>query len=439
MNGGHPTGLHSPDSIGLYVHIPYCVSKCPYCDFNSYAISDPGTGSRRTAPLEEKAYTAALLQELEHYAAKPEWQNRLCHSIFFGGGTPSLFSAEAIAVILNSLTKLAACTADCEITLETNPGTVAEALGLAKLQDFRHAGVNRISFGAQSFSPEKLKTLGRLHSVSDIKQSFENARVAGFENINLDLIFGVPGETAQTWQSDLDEALRFSPEHLSAYCLTIEPGTEFDTQQRKGVFKELPDSLQAELFEHTQTTLSRAGYEQYEISNYAKPGKACRHNVGYWDWSDYLSLGAGAHSFVKHHPRLDSGHPQNAFLAAPSATTIGQRWSNIPKPAHYVERANAGGDCSQRREEINSVQAELEYLLCRVRTAAGIDESEFRSLFGSTFCEKYAAQIAPLIAEQLLRSTPSRTAVTPRGFLFVDEILLRLSELADLPSTKLAN
>ena len=406
------TAAHSRSSqrsIALYVHIPYCLEKCPYCDFNSYGIDERASG--RKAELQEEQYCRALLKELSHYGSQSAWQQRDCHSIFFGGGTPSLFSVQSIEAILKAIGRTFSVKENAEITLEANPGTISERLGHEKLHGFREAGVNRISLGAQSFQPEKLKTLGRWHSASDTHESVENIRKAGFSNFNLDLMFGVPGETESDWQSDLHTAIELRPTHIASYGLTIEPGTEFAIRVRKGVMQAPDDGIQANFYREAQRTLDSAGYAQYEISNFASPTHQCRHNLSYWCWEEYLGLGAGAHSFLK------LGH--NKAGSEP----VAQRWSNIPKPSHYISRAELQGDCSQRREDIDRKLAENEFLLCGLRTKCGIAAEAYADNFQSSLFEQYAQVIDLLVKENMLLLDQGNVSLTEKGFLFADSVL----------------
>jgi oxygen-independent coproporphyrinogen III oxidase len=406
-------------NIAIYIHIPYCISKCPYCDFNSYAISKDKP-TNRTAELEEERYTRALLSELTFYVKdspyKENLKNRFCHSIFFGGGTPSLFSANSIGTIIAEIKNNFQTNKNLEVTLEANPGTISEQLDLNKLIAFRAAGVNRISMGVQSFNQEKLNFLGRWHNKDCIYSSITNIKDSGFKNFNLDLIFGTKQDTPEIWKNDLLEALSFSPTHISVYGLTIEPGTEFDKLFKKNRLKTQTDETQAQQYTLTQDILLSSGYEQYEISNFSKPGFNCLHNTSYWIWLDYLSLGAGAHSFLKNQAAISTNLEQAS------------RWSNIPKPSHYIERALQGGNCAQRIETIDKKQAEIEYIMCRIRTSLGINHKEFERLFDLSFPDKYRDEIKELLKENLLHSTTEQTNLTKKGFLFGDFVLGALAK-----------
>ncbi|MHB8536064.1 MAG: radical SAM family heme chaperone HemW [Sulfuricaulis sp.] len=265
--------------LSLYVHIPWCVRKCPYCDFNSHAAREK---------IPEQQYVDALLRDLEQDL--PRAWGRTVHSIFIGGGTPSLFSPAAIDRLLSALRARLPLDQDVEITLEANPGTVE----LERFKGFREAGVNRLSIGVQSFEPEKLKALGRVHGREEALHAAEAARAAGFDNFNLDLMFGLPQQTPDEALADIRTAIGLQPSHLSVYQLTLEPNTLFHAQPPA-----LPDDDSAwEMQNRLQAELAAADYRQYEISAYAKPGYECRHNLNYWTFGDYLGIGAGAHAKI---------------------------------------------------------------------------------------------------------------------------------------------
>lgn len=381
--------------FGLYIHIPYCVQKCPYCDFNSYAVGNSGTA-------DEARYTSAVLAELKLHARSAEWQTRECSSIFFGGGTPSLFSAKSIGEILETIRAQFKCVADVECTLEANPGTLQEQLGADKLREFRQCGVNRISTGAQSFSARKLQALGRIHSPSDTATAVRSIVAAGFRNFNLDLIFGVQGETLEEWETDLIQALSFEPPHISAYSLTIESGTEFGRRARKGEILCADENIGADLFRLTAERLIVAGRARYEVSNFAKAGSECRHNLNYWRGNDYIGVGAGAHGFCGAQHR---------------------RWVNFPKPLHYIEAIEAGKFGIQREEDITAEQRELEYLFLRLRTVEGLNCYEFEREFHASFKERYDSPLDQFVNSGFLEMHDERIAVSETGFLFLDTIL----------------
>ena len=307
--------------FSLYIHIPYCHSKCPYCDFNSHAASN----------WPEQAYTEALITEMQARAAEPEWRGHRVKTIFFGGGTPSLFAPRSIGALIEATETAFGVESSAEVTLEANPGTVDDE----KLAGFRAAGVNRISFGAQSFNPAILKFLGRLHSAEDTRAAARAARRGGFARLNLDLIFAVPGQTTADVLHDIEEVVALEPDHISAYNLTFEEGTVFFAERKHGLIRELSNDDQAAIFSTVREEIPRRGFPMYEISNYAAPGHEARHNLTYWRAESYLGLGAGAHSFAQDVVEDAAG---------------GRRWWNEKAPSRYIERvlinqiAEVGGE-----------------------------------------------------------------------------------------------
>ncbi len=265
--------------LSLYVHIPWCVRKCPYCDFNSHATPNA---------IPEELYVSTVLRDLEEQTLKP--QDRPLTSIFFGGGTPSLFTPQAIEKILLGIRNHFCFAEDIEITLEANPGTVDEE----RFSGFRQAGINRLSIGVQSLQNEKLQTLGRIHNRDYALRAIEAAHKAGFTNFNVDLMHGLPGQSVEEALNDLRDAIACNPPHLSWYQLTIEPNTLFHHQPPTLP----PDDTLWEIQEQGKLILQQAGLRQYEISAYAKPGHLCRHNINYWEFGDYVGIGAGAHGKI---------------------------------------------------------------------------------------------------------------------------------------------
>lgn len=272
-------------TAALYIHIPFCDIRCGYCDF--YTVTH-----RHVQIL---PYLTALKKEVDFYSSQAEIQALQFETIFFGGGTPSLLTPQQISDLLEYFySKLNFVASKLEITVETNPNTV----DLQKLYDFKSVGVNRLSIGFQSFEQGELEFLDRDHSAKEAVHCFRNARKAGFENISLDLIFGLPGQKLKAWGNNLEKAIALEPDHISAYNLTFEQGTPLTTQLQKGKFKTAPEERQGEMQMQAIEFLEKKGLQQYEISNYARPGFECLHNQKYWDYSSYLGLGASAHSFI---------------------------------------------------------------------------------------------------------------------------------------------
>lgn len=383
--------------FSLYLHIPYCFHKCPYCDFNTYAVSQ--------AP--EREYTEALLAELDYRASRPEWRARPVQSIFFGGGTPSLFAPETIARILRTIRQKFPLTAAVEISLEANPGTVS----FESLAGYREAGINRLSFGAQSFNPATLKTLGRIHTPEQVEAAFAAARGAGITNLSLDLIFGVPEQRLTDVKADVEAALALSPVHLSAYSLTFEKGTPFYAAMKRGALTATPDSAVAEMMEMLCEVLPTHGLRRYEVSNFAWPGFEARHNLAYWNGDDYIGLGAGAHSFLR------------APAASIPASAAGMRWSNYALPKKYIEAACSQGIAEGWRETLTYESAVFEVFFLGLRKVEGISLPRFEHTFGLTVEELYPGVLESLVDAELASVSSERFALTERGLMLTDSVL----------------
>jgi oxygen-independent coproporphyrinogen-3 oxidase len=371
----------------VYIHIPYCDSKCPYCDFNSHAV--------KRWPEDE--YAAALIAELRFYAERDPWRGAAVDNIFLGGGTPSLFAPRTIAALLGEVDRLWPGGRG-EVTMEANPGTTTEA----KLSGFCDAGVGRISFGVQSFNDEMLRRLGRIHDAAQAADAIVQARRAGFENLNLDLIFAVPGQTVAEWEADLHRAVELGPDHISAYNLTFEDGTAFTAQRDRGLIESLPEEVEVAMFSRAREILAAAGYEHYEISNYARPGRACRHNLNYWKGGEYLGVGAGAHSFA-HNPGR------------------GRRWSNERGPQAYIEAIRRGGEACVFEESLDERQARGEFVFLSLRCLAGFDDSEFSRRFDVEFDDAFPHHHS-LLRDGLLERDGSRWRLTERGLHVADGV-----------------
>jgi oxygen-independent coproporphyrinogen-3 oxidase len=346
--------------LSLYIHIPWCARKCPYCDFNSHE-------ARGAVP--DERYVAALIADLER--ALPEVWGRPVHSVFFGGGTPSLFSAPAIDAILAAVRARVALAPDAEVTLEANPGTVEAG----KFRGFRAAGINRLSLGIQSFDPRHLKALGRIHDGGEARRAIEIA-LRNFENVNLDLMYGLPGQTVDEARADIEGALEFAPRHLSCYHLTIEPNTWFHRFPPK-----LPDDdTTAAMQDAIEARLADAGYDHYETSAFAKavtrhaacpePGEGsllttdarCRHNLNYWMFGDYLGVGAGAHGKLSFPGRI-------------------VRQARIKHPERYIAAAEAG-DPIQEQRDVRSEEIPFEFMMNALRLNAGFPAALFEECTG---------------------------------------------------------
>ncbi|HVA78009.1 MAG TPA: radical SAM family heme chaperone HemW [Candidatus Binataceae bacterium] len=377
-------------SFSLYVHIPYCQAKCPYCDFNSYAAS----------AWPEEDYTRALIGEIERRGAQAPFDGEMLRTIFFGGGTPSLFAPESIGRILDAANRRFGIERDAEITLEANPGTVDSA----KLAGIRAAGVNRLSFGAQSFNDRTLKFLGRIHNAEDTRIAARLAHRAGFTRLNLDLIFAVPGQTIADVKNDIAEAAALEPDHISAYNLTFEEGTAFFAEMKRGRITPLLSDEQAAMYSLVREEIPRRGYPMYEISNYARPGSEARHNLTYWRAQSYLGAGAGAHGFAL---------GQNDY---------GRRWWNERAPGKFIEATLRDGLPEAGAETIDAATGASEFVFLNLRLRAGFRLADFRARFGRGFDDIFGARAARLFEGGLLERADGNIRLTDRGLELADSI-----------------
>jgi oxygen-independent coproporphyrinogen-3 oxidase len=379
----------------LYLHIPFCEHKCIYCDF--YSLAPAESGDTHTSLV--NGFLSALETEIQLRADDNRFHEPI-ETIFFGGGTPSLLHPSEIEKILNLLASRFSIQTNTEITLETNPGTV----DIQKLKAFSSAGVNRISMGIQSFFDDDLRFLTRIHTASEAKQCVGDAYAAGFNNVSFDLIFSLPGQSLMRWKSNLEQALELQPTHISCYSLIVEPETPlFNMVQAKQVTL-LDADTDAELYEFTIDFLTSHGFEQYEVSNYAlpaalgKPSFKCRHNINYWNHSNYLSFGPSAHSFWKH-----------------------ERWWNISNIAAYIEQLNkhilplAGG------EHLTETKLMEETIFLGLRSE-GIDIEQFRQRFAHDLLKENSSIIDELIQQGRVRVDNGRLRLTAKGYLVCDEI-----------------
>ncbi len=376
-------------AFSLYLHIPYCQAKCPYCDFNSHAASS----------WPEAEYTHALIAEMQERSREPAWNGQRIKTIFFGGGTPSLFDPRSIAQLVETADRIFGIETGAEVTLEANPGTIDQN----KVNGFRSAGINRMSFGAQSFNPAILQFLGRIHSAEQISEAARMAHRAGFARLNLDLIFAVPGQTPEGLLYDIEQVTALEPDHVSAYNLTFEEGTVFFADRKRGRIQALPDEVQAAMFATVREELPRRGFPMYEISNYAQPGHEARHNLTYWRAESYLGLGAGAHSFAR------SG-------------TGGRRWWNERTPSRYVEAASKAGSAEVGSELIDERTAMSEFVFLHLRLRAGFAQSAFRDRFGRNFLDVFASPGRNLIDAGLLIAAEDRIFLSDRGLELADSV-----------------
>ncbi len=382
--------------LSLYVHIPFCIHKCGYCDFNSYALEtlqEKGHVGENWA----SAYADAAICEIESRARRLGLAGCRVETVFFGGGTPSLFPAAETARILGAVRENFDLRPEAEITLEANPG----AADTGRFAALREAGVNRISIGVQSFDDECLRRLDRIHTGEEAREAFRSARRAGFGNISIDLMFGTPFQTLDRAAADLESALELGPEHLSAYELTIEEGTNFGALHSRGELNGLPDEDTAlAMWEMRDRMLSAAGYERYEISNFARPGYRCRHNMNYWKRGDYLGVGAGAHSLIG-----------------------GRRIWNHARPDHYAEKA---GDPTAGEEDVrNEKKAIGESLMLGLRLKEGLSLDDVAGSCGADPEEEYGSVFSDLIGNGLIERENRTLRLTPRGTMLANQVLAR--------------
>ncbi len=378
--------------LGVYVHIPYCLTKCPYCDFNSY-------GTNGNFP--ENDYIRALEREIESFGSIIE--GREISTVFFGGGTPSLFKTRSVGVIMEKLASIASFSPKVEVSLEVNPRSADRE----KLVSLMRVGVNRISVGVQSFSQRKLDFYGRHTTPGDCVRALADVRDAGFHNFNIDLIYGSSQESREEFEKDIQTALGFSPAHLSAYCLTIEPGTEFATLRRKGKLSLPDDSVLAGFMRAAREILEAEGYCNYEISNFARVGHECRHNLIYWRCHDYLGVGAGAHSHIR------SG----------GEVGWGRRWSNVRNPELYMKRIWEGASAVASSYDLSRESALEDTFLMGLRLSDGVRIEDIKKRFG---CEPQPRGLEYLESDGFILTDGGRLRLTARGRIFTDELIGRV-------------
>ena len=378
--------------LSLYVHLPWCLKKCPYCDFNSHELRGPAHEPR--AALPEARYLDALCADLE--AALPFVWGRRVHTIFIGGGTPSLFAPESIDRLIADIRARVPLEAGCEITLEANPGTFERD----RFRGYRAAGVTRLSVGVQSFDDRKLALLGRVHDAAQARAAIEEARDA-FDTYNLDLMYALPGQTLAEFDADLAQALAFEPPHLSVYHLTLEPNTVFAKFPPAGADALPDDDTAFEMLDLVSARTLTAGMERYEVSAFARPGHRCAHNLNYWQFGDYLGIGAGAHSKLSFPHRV-------------------VRQTRFREPARYMAQALAGHSVAHD-EEVAREQLPFEFMLNATRLKDGFELARFGERTGLSLTQLQhgldAAERQGLLARDFVRAWP-----TERGFDFLSDL-----------------
>ncbi len=371
--------------LSLYIHIPWCVRKCPYCDFNSHAKQDA---------LPEQQYIDALLEDLNQDLGYVD--NRPVHSIFIGGGTPSLFSAEAYAQLLSGIQQRLTFSRDIEITLEANPGTLEQG----RFAAYRQLGINRLSIGVQSFHAQQLEKLGRIHNEQDALKAIHNARQAGFENFNIDLMHGLSGQTTEAALADLNTAIDAGAPHISWYQLTIEPNTEFYKRPPTLPVEREMNAIQSAGF----ALLESAGFEHYEVSAFARPGRQARHNLNYWQFGDYLALGAGAHG------KISQWSDEGLLIL---------RYQKTRKPEDYLQRSPSR---TSKTQQIAGEDLALEFMMNALRLYSGFTRSLFEQRTDRHWDTIYPT-INALIKKGLLLESSGHYKTSPRGMELLDSVL----------------
>lgn len=364
----------SLERVSIYVHIPFCARRCRYCDFNTYAWR--GSIVRDT------------LEAIRSSIERTEEPTIIVPTIFFGGGTPSFPDPELIVRLLQTIRARFRVTPDAEISIEVNPGTVDRA----RYALLRQAGFNRLSMGVQAFDDQLLNKLGRIHTANEALRSYETAREAGFENINIDLMFALPDQTLSQWQNTLRTAIRLQPEHISCYALTIEPGTPFFRMHQQGLLNLPDEDTDLRMYQYAIRALTRAGYEHYEISNFARPGYRCRHNMVYWRNEEYLGFGPGAVSYWR-----------------------GVRWKTISDPRRYVQAVRSSASLVDEEERLDADASLGETLMLMLRLRDGVDVRAVEERYGVNLAQRYARQIDKLQRLRLLEVHPERWRITAKG------------------------
>ncbi|CAN5487154.1 radical SAM family heme chaperone HemW [soil metagenome] len=403
-----PLNLATPlNPWGLYIHIPFCEKKCPYCDFNTYA------NLNSLFPTTVDALCTEMEQWRAHLGARP------LTSIFLGGGTPTVLTASQLTQLFETVHRCFQLAPNCEITCEANPGTVDRP----KFRALHNLGVNRLSIGVQSFQPQELQFLGRIHDVEDVVRAFSAARDAGFANINLDFIFGLPDQPLENWQATLAQAIGLAPEHLSLYSLIVEPNTPLQHWVQSGVVRAPDDDNAATLYEFAMARLADAGYIQYEVSNWAKaseksqvstagiapPDLASQHNLLYWRNQEYLGIGPGAHS----HLRIENADGQ----------LVSKRWGNRKPVAGYVKRVNQGESVEESAEVISPRESMGETMMLGLRLLQeGVAFERFEALHQAALPTVFAAELAKLRNWRLIDIDDQRVRLTRQGLMMGNQV-----------------
>ncbi len=372
---------------GIYIHIPFCRSRCSYCDFATDVFKNEETVER---------YVSALVKEIEKFEPPEGVTQNTADTIYFGGGTPSLLTPHQLEKILRAVHDKFSFLPHSELTMEMNPATVT----VETLKNYRSLGINRASFGAQTFDDTELKRLGRKHTAADVRETIELLRAADFDNVSFDLIAGLPRQTPADWERNLNEALQLAPEHISLYLLEVHEGTPLAEQIRSGR-QPLPDEdTAAAMYDLLLKKTSAAGYEQYEISNFSRPGFESRHNMKYWRFDPYYSFGCSAHSF----------------------DGVSRRWANERDTAAYVNLIEKLGSATSDITQLDERARKAEYIFLGLRLNEGVMLDEYREKFGSELMEEFSADLQEFITGGLLEIKKASLKLTSKGRLFSNEV-----------------
>ncbi len=366
-------------SIGLYIHIPFCRQKCLYCDFPSYAgLEDM-----------QEPYTAALCREIAGKGGL--FANSVVDTVYVGGGTPTMLPARIIARILECVYTSFIMATDAEVSVEANPGTVDKR----KIAVLKDCGVNRISFGIQTFSDKLLKIIGRIHSAQDAREAVTASQEAGMDNINIDLMYGLPGQSLKEFRQDIEQAAALGVQHISAYGLKIEENTPFAELNKDGRLTLPDEGVEESMYDLAASLLPSLGFKRYEISNYSWPGRECRHNLKYWHYQPYIGVGAAAHSFAD-----------------------GERWANIEDVGLYIEAAATGQSTVGFHEKSDCLTAMAEYIFLALRTVKGVNYNDFFRQFNENFNDRHGAKAIELVRRGLLVDGKDGIRLTERGMKY---------------------
>lgn len=371
--------------IGVYIHVPFCKAKCSYCDFNSYSGKENMVKLYFDALKKEIALSAEALKGLS------------IKSVFIGGGTPSLVETEFIYEVLKELDKITSIDSEAEISIETNPGT----LTYDKLYAYKNMGINRLSIGLQAADDELLLKLGRIHSTKEFYNNYELSLKAGFDNINVDLIFGIPGQTIENWTNTLNLCLRINPSHLSCYSLKIEEDTVFGKMLDAGKLEPVEDEMDREMYHETIRILGNIGYKHYEISNFARDGLECRHNLIYWNAEEYIGYGAGAHSYF-----------------------TGVRYNNEYSVEKYIEKICKNQNIRENESYIDMNESMSEYMLLGLRLIDGVSLEKFRERFNQNIPDAFKESINMLSQKGLVMNDRGIVKLTSKGLDLANEVFM---------------